>query len=194
MFTLLTMLVLAQSDSMLPLLARGQLVLVEPGTDGRFGSATALVLVDAPPEKVWATLLKMEEFKEYMPKVITSEVVRREKDEMEFHLVIEVPGPDTDYNVRYTKDDAKRTLTGSWAKGDLKGSKWLWKVEAAPDGKTLLSQQLSLRNFSSIATSVEDEQQTITIGINVSSGIAAVKAIKRRCEQPPPPPPAAPAK
>jgi hypothetical protein len=110
---------------------------------------------------------------------------------MEFHLVIEVPGPDTDYNVRYTKDDAKRTLTGSWAKGDLKGSKWLWKVEAAPDGKTLLSQQLSLRNFSSIATSVEDEQQTITIGINVSSGIAAVKAIKRRCEQPPPPSPAA---
>ncbi len=186
MFTLLTMLVLAQNDSMLPLLSRGQLVLVEPGSDGRFGSATALVIVNAPPEKVWATLLKMEEFKDFMPKVITSDLLRREKDEMDFHFVIEVPGPDTDYNIRYTKDDAKMTLTGSWVKGDLKGSKWLWKVEALPEGKSLLSQQLSLRNFSSLAASVEDEQQTITVGVNVSSGIAGVKALKRRCEQPPP--------
>ena len=193
MFTLLTMVVLAQAqnESMMPLLARGQLVLVEPGTDGRFGSATAIVIVDAPPEKVWATLLKMEEFKDFMPKVTSSELLRREKNEMDLHFVIEVPGPDTDYVVRYTKDDAKQTVTGSWMKGDLKGSKWFWKVEPAPGGKTLLSQQLSVKNFSSLAASVEDEQQTITVGVNVSSAIAGTKALKRRCEQPPPPPPAA---
>jgi ribosome-associated toxin RatA of RatAB toxin-antitoxin module len=192
MVTLLTMLLLTQNnDSMMPLLARGQLVLVEPASDGKFGSATAIVTVDAAPEKVWATLLKMEDFKEFMPKVITSEVLRREKNEMDFHFVIEVPGPDTDYNIRYTKDDAKMTLTGTWMKGDLKGSRWLWKVEALPDGRTLLSQQLSLKNFSSLAASVEDEQQTITVGVNVSSAIAGTKALKRRCEQPPPPAPAA---
>ena len=192
MFTLLTMLVLGQTDSMMPLLARGELVLVEPGTDGRFGSATALVLVDAPPEKVWATLLKMEDFKQFMPKVIVSDLLRREKDEIDLHFVIEVPGPDTDYSIRYTKDEAKKTLTGTWMKGDLKASRWLWKVEPAAGGKTLLSQQLSLKNFSSLAASVEDEQQTITVGVNVSSAIAGAKALKRRCEQPFPP--AAPAK
>ena len=184
MFTLLTMLVLAQSDSMMPLLERGHLVLVEPSKDGKFGSATAITLVDAPVEKVWETLLKMELFKDYMPKVLTSEVVRRDKDELEVHFVIDVPGPDTDYTIRYTRDDAKKTLTGSWVKGDLKGSAWLWKVEPAPGGKALLSQRLSIRNFSSLAASLEDENQTITVGVNVSSAIAGTKALKHRCEQP----------
>ena len=122
MFTLLTMLVLAQNDSLLPLLARGQVVLVEPAADGKFGAATAIAIVDAPPQKVWQTLLKMEDFKNFMPKVTESTLLRREKNEMDLHFVIDVPGPDTDYNIRYTKDDAKMTLTGSWVKGDLKGS------------------------------------------------------------------------
>lgn len=188
MITLLTMLVLAQgNDSMLPLLERGQLVLVEPGKDGKFGAATAIVIVDAPPEKVWETLLKMEDFKDFMPKVTESSVLRREKDEMDVHFVIDVPGPDTDYAVRYTKDDAKKTLTGTWLKGDLKGSRWLWKVEPAPGGKTLLSQQLAVKNFSSLAASLEDEAQTITVGVNVSSAIAGSKALKKRAEQRAPP-------
>ena len=187
MFTLLTLLVLAQNDSMLPLLEKGPLVLVEQAKDGKFGSATGIVLVEAPPDKVWQAVLKMETFKEFMPKVITSEVLRREKEELDIHFVIDVPGPDTDYVIRYTKDDAKKTLTGNWVKGDLKGSTWFWKVEAGPDGKTLLKQRLSVKNFSSLAASLEDEQQTITVGVNVSSVVAGVNAMKRRCEQPPPP-------
>lgn len=184
MFKLLTLLVLSQNDSMLPLLEKGPLVLVEQLKDGKFGSATGIILVEAPPEKVWETLLKMEEFKTYMPKVLTSDVLRREKDEIDLRMVIEVPGPDTDYVIRYTRDDAKKTLTGNWVKGDLKGSTWLWKVEAGPAGKTLLSQRLSVKNFSSLLSSVEDEQQTITVGVNVSSVVAGVKSVKRKCEQP----------
>src|SRR5438270_11262295 len=108
MFMLLTLLVLTQNDSILPLLEKGQLVLVEPAKDGKFGTATGLMLVDAPPEKVWETLLKMEEFKQFMPKVTTSEVLRREKNEMDVHFVLDVPGPDTDYTIRYTRDDANK--------------------------------------------------------------------------------------
>lgn len=184
MFALLTLLVLAQNDSMTPLLEKGQLVLVEQAKDGKFGSATGIVLINAPPEKVWPTLLKMEVWKDFMPKVTTSDVVRRDKEEMDVNFVLDVPGPDTDYTIRYTKDDAKRTLSGKWLKGDLEGSKWFWKVEPAAGGKTLLSQQVSVKNFSSILASVEDEQQTMTVGVNVSSALAAGKALKRECEQP----------
>src|SRR4051812_2708053 len=138
MVTLLTLLLLSQNDSLLPLLDKGQLVLVEQTKDGKFGTATGLMLVDAPPEKVWETLLKMDEFKSFMPKVTTSEVLRKEKDELDVHFVLDVPGPDTDYTIRYTRDDANKTLTGSWVKGDLKGSTWFWKVEPGPGGKTLL--------------------------------------------------------
>lgn len=183
MFSLLTLLVLAQTDSMIPLLQKGQLVLVEQGKDGKFASATGMVLVDAPPEKVWQTLIKMEDFKDFMPKVTTSEVLRREKNEMDVRFVIDVPGPDTDYTIRYTKDDASRTLTGTWKDGDLKGSKWFWKVEATADGKTMVSQQVAVKNFSSILSSVEDETQTMTVGVNVSSALAAAKGLKLKCEQ-----------
>ena len=35
---------------------------------------------------------------------------------------------------------------------------------------------------SPVAQSLEDDQQTITVGVNVSAALAAVKAIKRRAE------------
>jgi ribosome-associated toxin RatA of RatAB toxin-antitoxin module len=184
MVTLLTLVLLSQNDSMLPLLEKGQLVLVEQTKDDKFGTATGIVLINAAPEKVWQTLIKMEEFRNFMPKITTSEVLRRDKDELDVRFVVDVPGPDTDYTIRYTKDDARKTLSGKWLDGDLKGSRWLWKVEPAPGGKTLLSQQVSVKNFSSILASVEDEQQTMTVGVNVSSALAAGKGLKRKCEQP----------
>ena len=183
MTALLTLLVLAQSDSMLPLLERGQVVLVEAGKDGKFGSATGFVLVDAPPETVWQTLNKMEEFKDFVPKVLVSEVLRSKGTESEVHFVIDVPGPDTDYTIRYTRDDTNKTLSGLWSKGDLQGTRLFWKVESAQGGKTLLSQKVSVKNFSAILANVEDEQQTMTVGVNVSSALAAAKAIKRKSEQ-----------
>lgn len=183
MFTLLTLLVLGQSDSMLPLLEKGQLVLVEQGKDGRFASATGITLVEAPPDAVWAALIKMEDYTSFMPKVITSEVTNRKGSSFEARFVLDVPGPDTDYTIRYTKDDAKRTLKGSWQAGDLQGSTWFWSVEPVGGGtKTLLSQKVSVKNFSSILSSVEDDQQTMTVGVNVSSALAAGKALKKKCE------------
>jgi len=38
------------------------------------------------------------------------------------------------------------------------------------------------RNFSSMAQRLEDDQQTITVGVNVVGLMAAVKAIKTRAE------------
>lgn len=183
MLSLIPLLLLAQSDSMLPQLEKGQLVLVEQGKDGKFASATGITLVNAPPERVWQTLIKMEDYKTFMPKVIESEVTNKKGSSFEAHFVLDVPGPDTDYTIRYTKDDAKRTLNGAWQAGDLQGSKWHWTVEPVGDGtRTLLSQKVSVKNFSSILSSVEDDQQTMTVGVNVSSALAAGKALKKKCE------------
>jgi hypothetical protein len=40
----------------------------------------------------------------------------------------------------------------------------------------------AVKNFSSVAESFEDDQQTLTIGINVVSLMAATKAVKERAE------------
>lgn len=181
---------LCQMD-MTPMLAKGPLVLVEEGKASKFGQSTAIVLIDAPVEQVWTTLLKMDEFKSFMPKVTTSDLSNKTATTYDLHVVLDVPGPDTDYVVRYTPDAAKHEIDGVWSKGDLKDSHWHWKLEGAPDNKTLLSHTLAVKNFSSLAQSLEDDSQTITVGINVSSALAAAKAMKKRCEEQKKNPPAA---
>ena len=178
---LLLTLALGQLD-MAPMLDKGPMVLVEEDKNGKFGTATAYVVVNAPPDKVWSNLLAMEHFKDFMPKVTTSEVLRRGEKDYDVHFVLDVPGPDTDYTVRYTPDAATRTIKGNWVKGDLKGSNWVWQVQEAPGGKSLLVHRAQVKNFSSMAQSLEDEGQTITIGLNVSSVLAASKALKKYSE------------
>ncbi len=187
MGTLLLCLRLSQNDALTPLLQKGPLVLVEEAKGGKFGQATSITMVEAPPEKVWETVIDFEKYKDYMPKVTTSEVVKKDGNTIEVHFVLDVPGPDTDYVIRYTLDPAKKEMNGTWAKGDLKGSSWTWKVEPGPEGKTLLSERVQVKNFSSILQNVEDDSQTITVGVNVSSALAATKAVKHRVEHPPAP-------
>lgn len=185
MWTALALTLLAQTqDPLMPLLSRGPLVLVEQSKDGKFGMATGIVEVNAPPQVVWESLLKMDEWKSFMPKVESSEISNQNdaKGEFDVRFVIQVPGPDSDYTIRFTRNDKDMTLTGRWAAGDLKGSKWFWKVQPAPNGKTLLSQTLQVKNFSAILQNVEDDQQTITLGVNVGSTVVVTGALKRHIE------------
>lgn len=181
MLTVTLALLLSQTD-LVPLLNRGPLALVEQAKDGKFQAATAIVLVNAPPAKVYETLLDHAKFKDFVPKVLTSDVEKSNAKSFEVRFVIDVPGPDTDYTIRYVRDDEKRTLKGTWAKGDLKDSRWEWRVEPGPEGKTLLFHELKVKNFSSVLTSLEDERQTMTVGVNVGSAIAATTAVKNHIE------------
>jgi ribosome-associated toxin RatA of RatAB toxin-antitoxin module len=183
--TLALLLSQASSDTLTPLLMRGPVALVEQTKDGKFQQATAIVLVNATPDQVYVALLDHSKFKNFMPKVLTSEVVKSNAKGFDVRFVIDVPGPDTDYTIRYVRDDAKHVLTGTWLSGDLKDSKWEWKIEPTADGKSLLSHALKVKNFSSVLTSLEDERQTMTVGVNVSSAIAATTAVKNYIETPP---------
>ncbi len=178
----LLLVALAQLD-MTPMLQRGPVVQVEEAKGGKFGQATAVTLVNAPPERVWAVVVNLKEYKSFMPKVTTSDVAKKGEKDLDVHFVIDVPGPDTDYTVRFTPNEATKTMSGNWVSGDLKGSTWLWKLEPAAEGKTLVTHSIAVKNFSSIAQSLEDDAQTVTVGINVSSVLAATKAVKRRVEE-----------
>lgn len=174
----------ADGSEMAALLKRGPLVLVEQGSDGKFGQATVMVQVNAPPARVWAVAMDFAHYVDFMPKVLKSELKAGKSPlEADVRFVLDVPGPDTDYTFRVSRDDTKREAKASWLKGDLKGSRWQWSVQPQADGGTLLTHVLSLKEFSSVAQGLEDDAQTITIGVNVSSALAAVKAIKRKSEE-----------
>jgi ribosome-associated toxin RatA of RatAB toxin-antitoxin module len=172
-------------DLLTPMLSRGPLALVEQTKDGKFSQATAVVMVNAPVEKVYEAVLAQDKFKTFMPKVLESELTNSNAKGFDIRLVLDVPGPDTDYTIHYARDDDKHVLKGTWKKGDLKDSKWEWRMEPTADGKTLLFHQLTVKNFSSILANLEDDQQTITVGVNVASAIAATKSVKKFLENPP---------
>lgn len=174
---------LAQSE-LKPLLEKGPLVLVEETSSGKFAQATAITEISAPPERVFATITDTGKFTQFMPKVTTSEVTKTEgkPNEYDVHTVLDVPGPDTDYVTHWTADPQKLEVVGRWKSGDLKDSTWLWKMERTREGTTLLSYTVSIRNFSSLLQNIEDSSQTMTVGVNVSSALAAAKAIKKRSE------------
>ncbi|MFO0594384.1 MAG: SRPBCC family protein [Myxococcaceae bacterium] len=179
MLTTLLLLSLSQVD-LSPSLEKGPLVLVEE-SKGKFASCSSIILVDAPPEKVWDIVKAQDKFKDFVPKVVES-TMKPQGTDYEVKFVVDVPGIDSEYSIRYTIDDATKTMSGAWAKGDLKGSRWHWKIESAPNNKTLLTHTLAVKNFSGIAQSLEDDNQTITVGVNVSAALAATKAVKKRAE------------
>jgi ribosome-associated toxin RatA of RatAB toxin-antitoxin module len=190
MLALVLSLISSQVD-LAPQLEKGPLVLVEEAKGGKFGQATGFILVNATPDETWALITKFEAYKAFLPKVTESEIKRRTEKDVDLHVTIEVPGPDTDYVVRYTPDATAKEIVGTWVSGDLKGSRWFWKVESAPGNKTLLTHTLSVKNFSGIAQAVEDDSQTVTVGVNVGSVLAALKAVKRKAEAGPEAPAAA---
>lgn len=174
---------LGADQSLAPLLERGPVVLVEDAAEGGFRQATAIIEVHAPPEVVWRTLLAMDRFKEFVPKITVSDVTHRTAASFDVHLVYDLPGPDTDYRARMVIDEAARELRGSWLEDDLRGSSWSWRVVANGPGTTLLFHTVRVKNFSPLLQQVEDDQQTVTVGVNVSSALSTVKALKRRSEE-----------
>jgi hypothetical protein len=116
--------------------------------------------------------------------VVRSEVVSRDPTHVLVKFEIEVPGVNTRYTMQHELHPETHTIIATWADGDLKGSAWTFHMEATPDGKTLLSYSGSSRHFSRILESLEDDQQTISVGVNVSASLTTVKALKRRAEAP----------
>jgi hypothetical protein len=96
--------------------------------------------------------------------------------------VLDTPFADTTYTLRWTVNPAQHTIVATHVSGDLRGSDYDWKVVAMSPEVTRIYYGGVTRNFSSMAQRLEDEQQTITVGVNVVGLVAAVKAIKVRAE------------
>lgn len=181
------------TESLIALLARGPMVLVENDAAGKFSEATALVTIDRPIEEVWAVVSDFARFHEFMPRVVRSEVAPAGEGAAtglpehvrEVDVTIEVSSPvlNTRYSMRYRLDARRREAHGRWLRGHLKDSRASWRlVELGPE-RTLLHYSTATRNMSSFLAALDDEHQTITVGVNAGASVAAVQALKRRCEQ-----------
>lgn len=172
----------ARADELASLLSSGPLVRVETTADGRFKEALAIADVDAPADVVWQVLTDFEAYASFMPRMQSCVVTREGKDAL-LDIKLDTPLVSTRYTNRMIVDEAGRKIAVRQERGDLKGSRSAWRVVALGERRARVYYGGVVRNFSSLAESMEDDQQTLTIGINVVSLMAAIKAVKGRSEQ-----------
>lgn len=184
----------AQAQDLSELLAKGPVVSIETDAKGKFVAATAVILIDRPIGEVWAVSANLGDHKNYMPKLLKSEAKDAPADParpgvkiVDLALEVETPGANPSYTFRYELDEAKKEITCAWKKGDLKGSKCSWRMVPLGESRTLLYHTAASRNFSALANAFEDDEQTLTMGVNVSSAVAVVKAVKKKAEAAAPP-------
>ncbi len=172
----------ARAQDLMDLLQQGPVVAVRNDAKGKFDRATAVVDVHAPPSSVWDVVSNFSNYRYFMPKVARSEQRMTGPNQCDVSYEIEVPVlANAKYVFHYTLDPAAMTAHGQWIKGDIQGSFCDWKLVPSKDG-TLVYFTTASRNYSSLAQRFEDDQQTITIGVNVSAALATVRAIKKRSE------------
>jgi hypothetical protein len=171
----------ARAQELLELLSKGPMVQVENDAKGKFDKATAVIHISRPPADVWRAATDFAAYKTFLPKTLKSSPKPVGTNRVDVEYEIDTPMTNTSYTFRYEIDPDAMTMRGNWVKGDIKGSFCAWRLVPSGEG-TLLYYTTASRNFSSIAQRLEDDQQTITVGVNVATALAVVKAVKRHVE------------
>lgn len=175
--------VVARAETLEALLAKGTVMLVEDDAQGKFASATGIVEIGAPIDKVWATITDYASYKSFVPRVVSAKIVAG-VGTYDPHVKLEIDTPvfNTVYTVHFHLNEATHTITGEWVEGALKGSHWEWRMETPSPGKTIVYYKSVSKNFSAFVESLDDKQQTMTVGVNVGGVLTVLHAIKKRAE------------
>ena len=170
----------AHAESLDALLARGEVTLLETRADGRLKQATAIGLVRAPIERVWAQLTDFPSYVGWMPTVHRSEVLVTEGNDITVGWTLSVVGPDIVYSALYRLDPAAHTIHGTWVEGALPGSHWEWRLEAK-GGDTVVYRTVytNVVDTNWVVKQIEDDNHTLDYGINVATGIIEIKGLKK---------------
>ncbi|MBI5527691.1 MAG: SRPBCC family protein [Deltaproteobacteria bacterium] len=171
------------ANALMPLLKRGELSLIESTAAGGLKQVTMAVLINAPSDKVFATITDYPNFKKFMPNIVECEVVKTEGDETEMNFEIDVPVSNLKYTLRHRHIE-KRAVEISLVKGDIKTGSWRYDLHPVGD-KTIMFYSLmtDVSETSWLVKKVLRAQPTMQHALNVATGIVIVKAVKKEAER-----------
>lgn len=132
-------------------LARGEVVLHFADAPGSaFPVATARVIVDAPPARVWSIVSDCRRSSEVMPDVQTAGVVAEGAGSSRCSVVVDMPFPLSDLS-SVTRAVLEVTPGVRWQRswrlvaGDFTVNEGFWRLEPTADGRTLATYHIDVR-------------------------------------------------
>jgi ribosome-associated toxin RatA of RatAB toxin-antitoxin module len=174
----------AELQALAPLLARGELSLVQSWPSGRLRQVTVLALIPAPPSRVWAALTDYAAYPEFMPNVASVEILGRQGQDTVVHYELEVPGTNVEYTLRHRhQPEARVDIWLEDDEGDIRTGGWRWELVPHDGGKaTLVLYHLytDVRESSWIVKQMLSAQPAMEHGLNVATGLVTVQALQRR--------------
>lgn len=165
------------------MLDKGPLITINRDAHDKFESITTYALINAPLSYVWDTVLNIEDYARYMPRMVKSEVLKRNRDNTEIIAEFELDTAihNTNYTLKYNIDANNHTIAINHYSGALKGSQWHWKFQAQGEDTIIICTGAS-KNLSVFIKAIDDRTQTLTVGINIMSMLANISYIKERSE------------
>lgn len=113
--------------------------ITDPGK-GQLKKIVARAYLDASPEQVWQTISHYEHYPQFLPRVASSHIERRNQNVTIATMKLDLPFPmnGTWYTNRYVENRTAGTISWKMLRGSLKSTVGRWKI--SPQGKGTLVQ------------------------------------------------------
>lgn len=166
------------------LLQTGPIAQVHRDANGKFKMAEGIAVVEAPPQQTYEVIIDVANFANFMPQTDSVEIVKQGPDFVDAEVELDVPVFSYEYTMRHKFDPANLSMQADWLEGDGEGNSARTWAEPCPGhpGWTLLH-YTTRAELPGIITAFEDDQMVLTIGVNASTVLGVVQAIKRETER-----------
>lgn len=116
-----------------------EIKITDPGK-GQLKKIVARAYLEASPEQVWQTISQYEKYPQFLPRVASAHINRRNQEVTIATMKLDLPFPmnGTWYTNRYVENKAAGTITWKMLRGSLKSTVGRWKI--SPQGKGTLVQ------------------------------------------------------
>lgn len=174
-------------ETLAALTREGPLVAIDEAENGGLELATAITVIDAPPQTVWDTLVDFDTYPEWMPQTTGCVVIAHQGDErlvtttLEFDLVITKR---VEYTLSY-RDLGGYRMEFDRVSGDLDRNEGYWVVRPFRDDQSILY-YANYVDYTSIKLlrSFLKRQPTLELAFGASSVAVIARSVKQRVENP----------
>ena len=177
------------TPEMLAMLLRdGPMIMTRESEDGRLQLVTSGILIDAPPEQVWAAITDYEHFSEFMPSTEGCRVLSREGNVSRVWFHIKFSFSVLSYAVRYTLRQHFEGTSGIWwemESGDLNNAIGSWELIPLDGGRkcaAMYSVYSDIRSIGRLVRYFIDREPSMDVAINTSTCVLVLKAVRTRVE------------